>query len=130
MTDTIDRGPFALGGGDADQPATAEQLAAFDFEPWAAEDAERMYHDFSAGPWAAEFADHGRALRITLMLLTSTKEKLVETTDAMESEYSGDGAGPPAEIFQMLKRSRERLDTLSGILKAAEARQAVAAAVV
>ena len=66
MTDTIERDPFALGGGDADQPATAEQLAAFDFEPWAAEDAERMYHDFSAGPWAAEFA--GPRARASLAL--------------------------------------------------------------
>jgi len=34
----------------ADTPATAEQLAAFDFEPLPSEAAEAMYHDFSAAP--------------------------------------------------------------------------------
>ena len=44
--------------------ASAEQLAAFEFEPFAAKDGAAMRHDFSADPWAAECAQHGVALRL------------------------------------------------------------------
>ena len=33
-------------GGDADQPVSAEQLAAFEFEPFSPEDIEKMQRDF------------------------------------------------------------------------------------
>ena len=111
-------------------PATAEQLAAFEFEPLTAASAAAMYHDFSAEPWASEFARHGEALRWAYGLMTQTKEKLVEVTEQMEAAFPPPDESPTAQLLETLKHSRERLAQLVGILETAEARQISAAAVV
>jgi hypothetical protein len=115
---------------DLNAPATAEQLAAFEFVPLASEEAEAMHRDFSKKPWAAECAEHGIALRIAYVLMTQTKAKLVDGTEAMEREYSGDGAGPTADWLETLRHSRERLRQLAKILETAEFRQLSAGAVI
>ena len=65
--------PFALGG-DEDEPATAEQLAAIEFEPVPPEASAAMYRDFfSADRWTEECLDHGIALRFAYAVLTKTR---------------------------------------------------------
>jgi hypothetical protein len=110
--------------------ATAEQLAAFELEPFAAKDGAAMRHDFSADPWAAECAQHGVALRLVHVLLTSTKEKLVEVTDGMEKAFPPPDESPTAQLLETIRHTRKRFIELAGLLKTAEARQISAMAVV
>lgn len=115
---------------DDSEPATAEQLAAFDFSPLAEDDAVAMFRDFSAEPWAAECGEHGVSLRIALMLLTQTKEEVVEATEAIERAYTGSGEGPTADLLDHIQATRERFIQLAAILETAQARQLCAAAVI
>ena len=117
--------PFALGG-DEDEPATAEQLAALEFEPFSASLAAAMYRDFSADRWTEECLDHGITLRFTYAVLTKTKEELVEIVEQAERDVPGGNA----ELLNTFKSSRERFEALAAILKAAEMRQLSAASVV
>ena len=111
-------------------PPTAEQLAAFEFEPLTAKAAAGMYHDFSADPWASECAEHGVALRFAYAIMTQTKAELVGATEQLETDFPPPQSSPTAGLCETLKHSRERLAQLVGILETAEARQISAAAVV
>ena len=62
-------------GGDEGEPATAEQLAALEFEPFSTETTDAVYRDFSADRWTDECLDHGIALRLAYAVLTKTKEE-------------------------------------------------------
>jgi hypothetical protein len=115
---------------DPKAPATAEQLAAIDFAPLPAAEAKKMYRDFSAKPWTAEYNEHGFALRLAYMLMIQTKEKIVDGVEQTEREYSGTGAGPTAELIENLEHSKKRLSQLVKIIEAAERRLLSAAAVV
>ena len=117
--------PFALGG-DEDEPATAEQLAALEFEPFSAALAAAMYRDFSADRWTEECLDHGIALRFAYVVLTKTKEELVEIVEQVERDLPGGNA----ELLNTFKSSRERFEALAALLKVAETRQLSAASVV
>lgn len=109
---------------------TAEEAAAFEFEPFSAKEAAAMYHDFSADPWAAECAEHGVALRFALALVTQTKERLVEGTEEMEKAFPPPAESPSGQLVNQLRHSRKRLAELARILDAAEMRQLCAMAVV
>ena len=121
--------PFALGG-DEDEPATAEQLAAIEFEPLPLEAAAAMDRDFSANRWTDECLDHGIALRFAYAVLTKTKEKLVENVEQVERDFPPPAPSGYAEVLNAFKSSRERFETLAAILKSAETRQLSAASVV
>jgi hypothetical protein len=120
--------PFALG--DEDELATAEQLAALEFEPLTAESAAAMYHDFSAEPWAAECTEHGIALRFAYAIMKQTKDELIKITEEIEKEFPPPEESPTGQLLATLAKSRERFVQLASILKSAEARQVCAAAVV
>ena len=124
MTDNHD--PFALGG-DEDEPITAEQLAALDFEPFSTKTTDAMYRDFSADRWTEECLDHGIALRFAYAVLTKTKDELVEIVEQVERDFPAPSGN--AEVLNAFKSSRERFETLAAILKSAEARQLSAASV-
>jgi len=121
--------PFALSGNLGDEPATAEQLASFEFEPFKEEDIAQMVHDFSMPAWPKEFGEHGVALRVASVLLRLTKEEMVAGVEAVERDFPGDGPGPTAEVLVSLRHTRERLSHLVQLLQAAELRQLSAAAV-
>ena len=121
--------PFALGG-DEDEPATAEQLAAIEFEPLPPEASAAMYRDFSADRWTDECLDHGIALPFAYAVLTKTKEKFVEIVEQVERDFPPPAPSGNAEVLNAFKSSRERFETLAAILKSAEARQLSAASVV
>lgn len=117
-------------GGDADQPVSAEQLAAYEFKPFSLEDVQAMIRDFSMPKFAEEFGEHGVALRLATAMLRTTKEEMVENTDRMErAAIDDDAPGPTAEILDSMRRSRKRLSELVQLLQAAELRLASAAAV-
>ena len=101
--------PFALGG-DEDEPATAEQLAAIEFEPLPLEAAAAMDRDFSANRWTDECLDHGIALRFAYAVLTKTKEKLVEIVEQVERIFR---LQHPAEMLRFSMHSR----VLGSVLK-------------
>ena len=115
---------------DADEPATAEQLAAVEFEPFPPEDIAKMVRDFSTPHWEEECRQHGQALRIACVLLGQTKKRIADGIEAMESKFTGDGLGPTAEFFACLDHARNRLTQLAELLGSAAARQSCAAAVV
>ena len=115
--------PFALG---SDEDATAEELAALEFEPFSAALAAAMYRDFSADRWTEECLDHGIALRFAYAVLTKTKEELVEIVEQVERDLPGGNA----ELLNTFKSSRERFEALAALLKVAETRQLSAASVV
>jgi hypothetical protein len=115
---------------DPNAVVTAEEAAAFEFEPFFAKEAAAMYHDFSADPWAAECAEHGIALRLAHALLTQTKEKLVEATEKMEKAFPPPDDSPTGQLMDRLRHSRERLAELARILESAEMRQLCAMSVV
>jgi hypothetical protein len=109
---------------------TAEEAAAFEFEPLSTEAAAAMYHDFSADPWAAECAEHGVALRFAYALVTQTKQRLVEVTEEMEKAVPPPAESPSGQLMNQLRHSRKRLAQLARILEDAEMRQLCAMAVV
>lgn len=113
-----------------DEPATAEQLAAFEFEPFSPEDVANMMRDFSRPKWAKEFGQHGVALRLASVFLRLTKQEMVAGVEHMEQDFSGDGTGPTAEFLDCMRATRERLRELADLLQAAEIRQLSAASVV
>src|SRR3977135_1473192 len=112
--------PFALGG---DEDATAEELAALEFEPFSAALAAAMYRNFSADRWTEECLDHGIALRFAYAVLTKTKDELVEIVEQVDRDLPGGNA----ELLNTFKGSRERFEALAALLKAAETRQLSAA---
>lgn len=63
---------FAMGGGEADQPATMEQCATVDFEP--IDTAELLREGLSSASIQALAVD----LRLAAMVAAKTKEQLVE----------------------------------------------------
>ena len=112
------------------KPMSAEETAAFEFEPYDPESIALMVRDFSEPKWSAECREHGIALRIATTLLEVAKPDLADKTEAMERDFSGDGAGPTAEIMDILRHARDRLGGLSKLLDKTIARLAVAAAVI
>jgi hypothetical protein len=108
-----ERDPFVFGGGAGDEPATAEQIAAFEFEPFSPEDVEGMIRDFSMPKWAEEFGQHGVALRLASMFLRLTKQEMVATVEDVERDFSGDGPGPTAEFIDCMRHARKRLSQLA-----------------
>jgi len=121
---------FAMAGDAGDEPVTAEQYAACEFEPFSPEDVETMFRDFSMPKFADEFGDHGVALRLASCVLRLTKAEMVDAVEGMERDFSGEGPGPTYELIDQLQRSRKRLRELSNLLMTAELRQLSAASVV
>ena len=130
MMTTTNPDAFAMGGDPGDEPATAEQYAALEFEPFSPEDVEKMMRDFSRPEWAEESAQHGVALRLASCVLRMTKMEMVDGVEGMERAFAGPGPGPTSELVDCLQRSRKRLRELSDLLMAAELRQVSAASVV
>jgi hypothetical protein len=121
---------FAMAGDAGDEPVTAEQHAAYGFEPFSTQDVETMFRDFSMPKFAEEFGDHGVALRFASAILRLTKTEMVDAVEGVERDFSGEGPGPTYEVIDCLQRSRKRLRELSNLLMAAELRQLSAASVV
>lgn len=127
---TTNSDAFAMGGNAGDEPVTAEQYAAFEFEPYSPEEVAMMVRDFSMPEWAAEFGRHGQALRLASVVLPLTKQELATKVEAMERDFSGEGPGPTFEFVDFMRHSRKRLRELSDLLLAAELRQLSSASVV